>query len=77
VIAAAAADFRSVRLMARKAGSPDLPSHSELRDIGERVGFDGGALATASRFVAKVDCAAVLDGFDLHLHGFIVTDEGD
>jgi uncharacterized protein len=48
----------------------------ELQDIGARVGFDGGALATASRLVAKVDSAAVQDGFDLYLHGFIVTDDG-
>ena len=48
----------------------------ELCDIGARVGFDGAALATASRLVAKVDSAAVQDGFDLYLHGFIVTDDG-
>jgi uncharacterized protein len=48
----------------------------ELTAIGERVGFDGAALALASRLVAKVDSAAVQDGFDLYLHGFIVTDEG-
>src|SRR5271154_1367483 len=48
----------------------------ELATIGERVGFDGSALADASRLVAKVDSAAVQDGFDLYLHGFIVTDEG-
>jgi hypothetical protein len=44
--------------------------------IGDRVGFDGGRLATASRLVAKVDSAAVQDGFDLYLHGFVVTDDG-
>src|SRR5438128_8029472 len=48
----------------------------ELVAIGERVGFDGAALAQASRLVAKVDSAAVQDGFDLYLHGFIVSDEG-
>ena len=48
----------------------------ELVTIGDRVGFDGLALATASRLVAKVDSAAVQDGFQLYLHGFIVTDEG-
>ncbi|HEX2137641.1 MAG TPA: DUF763 domain-containing protein [Microvirga sp.] len=48
----------------------------ELVSIGQRVGFDGSALATASRLVAKVDSAAVQDGFDLYLHGFIVTDDG-
>ena len=48
----------------------------ELVAIGERVGFDGSALANASRLVAKVDSAAVQDGFDLYLHGFIVTNDG-
>ena len=49
----------------------------ELVMIGERVGFDGGELAKASRLVAKVDSAAVQDGFDLYLHGFIVTDDAN
>src|SRR6185436_265248 len=31
---------------------------------------------TTSRLVAKVDSAAVQDGFDLYLHGFVVTDDG-
>jgi hypothetical protein len=48
----------------------------ELAAIGERTGCDGAALARASRLVAKVDSAAVQDGFDLYLHGFIVTDDG-
>jgi hypothetical protein len=48
----------------------------ELVEIGDRVGFDGAVLARASRLVAKVDSAAVQDGFDLYLHGFIVADDG-
>jgi hypothetical protein len=48
----------------------------ELVAIGERVGFDGAALARTSRLVAKVDSAAVQDGFELYLHGFIVADDG-
>src|SRR3954449_13614989 len=48
----------------------------ELVSIGEQVGFDGGDLARPSRLVAKVDSAAVQDGFDLYLHGFIVTADG-
>jgi hypothetical protein len=48
----------------------------ELVSIGDRVGFDGAAIAQVSRLVAKVDSAAVQDGFDLYLHGFIVTDGG-
>jgi hypothetical protein len=49
----------------------------ELRAIGERVGLDGDGLATASRLVAKVDSAAVQDGFELYVHGFIVADDGE
>ncbi len=48
----------------------------ELAAVGARVGIDGAALAQASRLVAKVDSAAVQDGFDLYLHGFIVADDG-
>jgi hypothetical protein len=48
----------------------------ELRLLGERIGFDGARLIRASRLVAKVDSAAVQDGFDLYLHGFFVTDDG-
>jgi uncharacterized protein len=57
-------------------GNHSRQTPHELMTIGERVGFDGTALARASRLVAKVDSAAVQDGFDLYLHGFIVTDDG-
>lgn len=48
----------------------------ELRAVGERTGADGDALAGHSRLVAKVDSAAVQDGFQLYLHSFIATDDG-
>jgi hypothetical protein len=48
----------------------------ELITIGERVGMDGKALSQSSRLVAKVDSAAVQDGYDLYLHGFIVSNDG-
>lgn len=57
-------------------GQHSRKTPDELLVIGNRVGFDGGRLATASRLVAKVDSAAVQDNFDLYLHGFIVTDDG-
>ena len=57
-------------------GRHSLATPGELLAIGERTGIDGAALARASRLVAKVDSAAVQDGFDLYLHGFIVTDDG-
>ncbi|MBW2268072.1 MAG: DUF763 domain-containing protein [Deltaproteobacteria bacterium] len=48
----------------------------ELNAIAERVGIDGDALGRCSRLVAKVDNAAVQDGFDLYLHSFVVTAGG-
>jgi uncharacterized protein len=48
----------------------------ELRELGERAGLDGDALARTSRLVAKVDSACVQDGFDLYLHGIFVDAEG-
>jgi hypothetical protein len=48
----------------------------ELMLLGDRIGLDGSALTRTSRLVAKVDSAAVQDGFDLYLHGFFVTDDG-
>ena len=57
-------------------GAHSRRTPDELVAIGERVGFDGVALARASRLVAKVDSAAVQDGFDLYLHGFVVADDG-
>jgi hypothetical protein len=49
---------------------------AELLAVGERVGLDGARLGEHSRLVAKVDSAAVQDGFELYLHGFIVADDG-
>lgn len=42
-----------------------------------RTGLDGDVLAQTSRLVAKVDSAAVQDGFELYLHSFVVTKDGD
>src|SRR6202789_4517248 len=49
---------------------------AELEAVGERVCLDRLALARSSRLVAKVDSAAVQDGFDLDLEGFIDADDG-
>ena len=48
----------------------------ELRSSSNRIGVDGDGLTRASRLVAKVDSAAVQDGFELYLHEFFVTAEG-
>src|SRR6185295_7337678 len=57
-------------------GQHSRKTPDELLQLGERVGFDGAGLTRASRLVAKVDSAAVQDGFDLYLHGFFVTADG-
>ena len=49
---------------------------AELLEVGRHTGLDGEDLGRASKLVAKVDSAAVQDGFDLYLHGFIVSDDG-
>ena len=48
----------------------------ELTALGERRGLDAPALVRTSRLVAKVDSAAVQDGFALYLHGFVVSADG-
>jgi uncharacterized protein len=48
----------------------------ELEEIGSRTGVDAAPLVRASRLVAKIDSAAVQDGFDLYLHAFFATVDG-
>jgi len=57
-------------------GKQSLKTPAELGLIGARVGLDGAALARTSRLVAKVDSAAVQDGFQLYLHGMVVAADG-
>jgi uncharacterized protein len=57
-------------------GKHSRKTPDELALLGERTGLDAVRLSRASRLVAKVDSAAVQDGFDLYLHGFFVSDDG-
>jgi uncharacterized protein len=57
-------------------GSASRETPAELLAVGERVGLDGEKLGRTSRLVAKIDGAAVQDGYDLYLHGFIVAADG-
>jgi hypothetical protein len=50
---------------------------SELRAIADRRGFDGDALVRTSRLAARVDNNAIADGFQIYLHAFVVTDDGE
>ncbi len=49
----------------------------ELLEIGDRTGLNGDALARSSKLVAKVDNTAVQDGYQLYLHSFVLSKEGD
>ena len=50
---------------------------SELRTIAAKTGLDGDALVRTSRLTARVDNNAIADGFQIYLHGFILTAEGE
>jgi uncharacterized protein len=49
---------------------------AQLARLGDETGLDAQALTLASRLVAKVDGAAVQDGYDLYLHAFIAAADG-
>lgn len=49
----------------------------ELIKVAERTGLDGNALVRSSRLAAKVDNTALQDGFQLYLHNFILTGDGE
>jgi hypothetical protein len=49
----------------------------ELLFLADSTGLDGISLVNASRLTAKVDGCAVQDGFQLYMHNFILSDEGD
>jgi len=50
---------------------------SELIEYGVRTGVDGARLAYNSRMAAKVDSAAIQDGFGIYHHSFFVSSEGE
>jgi len=49
----------------------------ELRVLADRLGLDGDALVRTSRLTARVDNNAVDDGFQIYLHSFVLTADGD
>ncbi len=50
---------------------------NELRALGDRRGFDAEALVRTSRLTARIDNNAIGDGFQIYLHSFIVTADGE
>jgi uncharacterized protein len=58
-------------------GAHSRRTPAELAAIGDRTGLDATPLIRTSRLVAKIDSALVQDGYDLYLHGFFATADGD
>lgn len=50
---------------------------NELLVIADKTGLNGNDLVRASKLSAKVDNTAIQDGYQLYLHNFIVSDEGN
>ena len=49
----------------------------ELRAVAERTGLDGESLARISRLTARIDNNAIADGFQLYLHTFVLSANGE
>ncbi len=58
-------------------GGPSRKAPAEIASACETMGGDARALVYASRTAAKVDSAAVLDGYQLYHHVFFFTSAGD
>jgi hypothetical protein len=58
-------------------GRHSVRTPDELRAFSVKTGLDGDALARTSRLTARVDNNAVVDGFQLYLHSFVVTKAGE
>lgn len=50
---------------------------NELFKIADQTGLNGNELVRASKLSAKVDNTAIQDGFQLYLHSFILSSDGD
>jgi len=58
-------------------GKHSLKTPQELMQVGMKTGLDGAALGQSSRLVAKVDNTALQDGYNIYLHSFIVSADGE
>lgn len=58
-------------------GRQSRETPNELLKIAHATGLDGNALVRSSRLSAKVDNTAIQDGYQVYLHSFILTREGD
>jgi hypothetical protein len=58
-------------------GNKSRETPNELIKIADATGLNGNELVRCSKLSAKVDNTAIQDGFQLYLHHFILSNEGD
>ncbi|MEL6359152.1 MAG: DUF763 domain-containing protein [Bacteroidota bacterium] len=58
-------------------GKESMRTPRELMRVGEITGLDGDQLVRHSRLSAKVDNTAIQDGFNIYIHSFLVSKDGD
>ncbi|MCD8078868.1 MAG: DUF763 domain-containing protein [Bacteroides sp.] len=58
-------------------GKASRQTPAELLAISEKTGLNGEELVRQSKLSAKVDNTAVQDGFQLYLHSFVLTVDGE
>ncbi len=58
-------------------GKHSRETPNELMTIANITGLDGNQLVRNSRLSAKVDNTAIQDGFNIYLHSFIVSSDGE
>jgi uncharacterized protein len=57
-------------------GSASRQAPDEIRKVCESTGLDAQHLVRCSKLSAKVDNTVIQDGFQLYLHSFVLSDEG-
>ena len=57
-------------------GKHSRQTPAELLSIADKTGLNGAQLVRNSRLSAKVDNTAIQDGFQLYLHSFVLSKEG-
>ena len=58
-------------------GKHSRKTPDELRAVAEKTGLDGDELARTSRLTARIDNNAIADGFQIYLHAFVLTANGE
>jgi uncharacterized protein len=58
-------------------GKHSRETPDELIRIADATGLNGEALVRNSRLTAKIDNTAIQDGFQIYLHSFVLSAEGD